>query len=51
MICAGPNFCEIAKNLRKLISWRYNIEVLSSDRVLNKEHFYGKIMQKMSTKS
>ena len=24
-----------------------NIEILSIDRVLNKEHFYGKIIQKM----
>ena len=30
---------------------RYDIETLSIDRVLNKEHFYGKIMQKMGTKS
>ena len=30
---------------------RYNIETLSIDRVLNEEHFYGKIMQKMCTKS
>ena len=30
---------------------RYDIETLSIDRVLNKEHFYGKIMQKMCTKS
>ena len=26
---------------------RYDIETLSTDRVLNEEHFYGKIMQKM----
>ena len=30
---------------------RYDIETLSIDRVLNKEHFYGKIMQKICTKS
>ena len=30
---------------------RYDIESLSIDRVLDKEHFYGKIMQKMCTKS
>ena len=30
---------------------RYDIETLSIDRVLNKKHFYGKIMQKMCTKS
>ena len=30
---------------------RYDIETLSIDRVLNKKHFYGKIMQKMGTKS
>ena len=30
---------------------RYDIENLSIDRVLNKEHFYEKIMQKMCTKS
>ena len=29
----------------------YDIEILSIDRVLNEEHFYGKIMQKMCTKS
>ena len=30
---------------------RYDIETLSIDGVLNKEHFYGKIMQKIFTKS
>ena len=30
---------------------RCDIETLSIDRDLNKEHFYGKIMQKMCTKS
>ena len=29
---------------------RYEIETLSIDRVLNKGHFYGKVMQKMCTK-
>ena len=29
---------------------RYDIETLSIDRALNKEHFYGKIMQKICTK-
>ena len=30
---------------------RCDIETLSIDRVLNTEHFYGEIMQKMGTKS
>ena len=30
---------------------RYGIENLSIDRVLNKKHFYGKIIQEMCTKS
>ena len=30
---------------------RYDIETLSIDGVSNKEHFYGKIMQKICTKS
>ena len=29
----------------------YDIETFSIDRILNKERFYGKIMQKMCTKS
>ena len=29
----------------------YGIETLSNDRVLNEEHFYGKNMQKIWTKS
>ena len=29
----------------------YDIETLSIDRVLSKENFYGKIMQKMGIKS
>ena len=45
------------KNLIKHYDWflekeiRFDIETLSIDRVLNTEHFYGKIMQKMCTKS
>ena len=41
------------KNLTAPFAWylgkvkRYEIETLSFDRVLNKEHFYGKIMQKI----
>ena len=30
---------------------RYGVETLSIDRILNQEHFYGKIMLKMCTKS
>ena len=30
---------------------RYDLETLSIDRVLNKNHFYGKFMQKMCTES
>ena len=30
---------------------RYDNETLSNDTVLNKEHFYGKFIQKMCTKS
>ena len=30
---------------------RCDIKTFSTDRVLNKEHFYGKTMQKMRTKS
>ena len=45
------------KNLIIHFAWclgkekRYDIETLSIDRVLNKEHFYGKTMPKMWTKS
>ena len=45
------------KNLITRFVWhlekeiRYDIETLSTDRELNKEHFYGKIMQKICTKS
>ena len=28
---------------------RYDIETLSTDRVLNKEHFYGKVMQNLAS--
>ena len=47
----------ISKNLLTHFVWylekekRLDIETLSIDRVLNKENFYGKIMQKISTKS
>ena len=30
---------------------KYGIDTLSIDTLLNKEHFYGKIMQKIGTKS
>ena len=30
---------------------KYDIETLSIDKVLNKEHFYGKVMQKICIKS
>ena len=45
------------KNLITYFVWylekekRYDIEILSIDRVLNKEYFYGKIMQKIYTKN
>ena len=44
------------KNLRDFVWYhlkekRYDIETLSIDRVLNKEHFSWKLMQKMYTKS
>ena len=45
------------KNLTTHFVWylekeeRYKIETLSIDTVLNKEHFYGKVIQKMCTKS
>ena len=48
-------FVEI-KNLITHFAWylekekNYGIETLSVDGVSNKEHFHGKIMQKMSTK-
>ena len=47
----------LSKNLITHFVWfldkekRYNIQTFSIDRVLNKEHFYGKVMQKMCTKS
>ena len=47
----------LTKNLNTHFVWyhekekRYGIETLSADRVLNKEHFYGKIIPKMCTKS
>ena len=45
------------KNLRTHFAWylgkekRYGTETLPIDRVLNKAHVYGKIMQKMCTKN
>ena len=45
------------KNLTTHFVWylkkekRYGIETLCIDRVSNKEHFYGKVMQKICTKS
>ena len=45
------------KNLITYFVWylekekRYDIETLSNDRVLRKEHFHGKIMQKLCTES
>ena len=45
------------KNLITYFVWylekekRYDIEILSIHRVLNKKYFYGKLMQKMCTKS
>ena len=39
-------FCLILKKEKS-----YDIETLLIDRVLNKEHFYGKIIQKMYSKS
>ena len=47
----------LSKNLITHFVWylkkeiRCDTETLSIDRELNKEHFYGKIMQKMCTKS
>ena len=45
----NKNFTHFVWYLEKEI--RCEIETLSIDRVLNKEHFYGKIMQKMSPKA
>ena len=41
-------FCLISSEGKKN---SYDIETLSICRVLNKEHFYGKIMQKLCSKS
>ena len=47
----------LIKNLITHFVWylekkkRYDIETLSIGRVLNKENFYGKVMQKICTKS
>ena len=45
----------LKKNLTQFVWYpekekKYDIETFSIDRVLNKEHFYGKTMQKMCTK-
>ena len=47
--CLNKSFIAHVWYLEKEI--RCDIETLSIDRELNKEHFYGKIMQKMCTKS
>ena len=48
--CLNKNFItHLAWNLGK--EKKYDIETLPIDRVLNKEHLYGKIIQKMCTKS
>ena len=47
--CLNNNLIHLVWYLEK--EKRYGIEILSIDRVLNNEHFYGKIMQKMCTKS
>ena len=47
----------LTKNLITHFVWylekgkKYDIETFSIDRVLNQEHFYWKVMQKMCTKS
>ena len=55
------NVCDVItclnQNLKKHFVWYlekekvYDTETLSIDRVLSKEHFYGKIMQKMYSTS
>ena len=47
--CISKNLTHFAWYLKKEIGC--DIEILSIVRVSNKEHFYGKIMQKMYTKS
>ena len=47
--CLNKNLTHFVWYLEK--KKRYDIEILSTDRLLNKEHFYRKIMQKMCTKS
>ena len=47
--CLNNNLIHLVWYLEK--EKRYGIEILSIDRVLNNEHFYGKIIQKMCTKS
>ena len=52
-----PNINWLNENLITHFVWyigkkkAYDIETLAIDRVLNKNHFYGKIMQKIFTKS
>ena len=46
--CLNKNLTHFVWYLKK--EKRYDIETLSIDRVLNKEHFYSKIMQKMFTR-
>ena len=41
----------IKKNMYLEEEVRCDIEILSINRVLNKEHFHGKFMQKICTKS
>ena len=45
MNCLNKNLTHFVWYLKK--EKRYDIETLSVDRVLNKEHIYWKIMQKM----
>ena len=46
--CLNKNsFCLISSEGKKV--WHWNI--ISIDRVLNRKHFYGKVMQKICTKS
>ena len=47
--CLNNNLIHLVWYLEK--EKRYGIEILSIDRALNNEHFHGKIMQKMCTKS
>ena len=47
--CLNQNLTHFDSYLEK--EKRYDIKTMSIDRTLNKEHFYGKMMQKMCTKS